>query len=54
MSQPNQGVWQPPAASGRLSHTAGATEAGLFSSDLSVSEYGTCCSARPGSSRSGS
>ena len=39
MSQPNQGVWQPPAASGRLSHTAGAADAGLFTSDLSVSEY---------------
>jgi uncharacterized protein YbjQ (UPF0145 family) len=39
MSQPNQAAWQPPAAAGRLSHTAGATEAGLFTSDLSVSEY---------------
>ena len=39
--QQNQGtaVWEPPAADGRLAHTAGANPAGVFTSDLSVSEY---------------
>src|SRR5579863_2265227 len=32
-------VWEPPAADGRLAHTAGADPAGVFTSDLSVSEY---------------
>jgi uncharacterized protein YbjQ (UPF0145 family) len=32
-------VWEPPAADGRLGHTAGADPAGVFTSDLSVSEY---------------
>src|SRR5271165_6699901 len=32
-------TWEPEAASGRLSHTAGAEDAAVFSSDLSVSEY---------------
>ncbi len=31
--------WEPEAASGRLAHTAGADPSGVFSSDLSVSEY---------------
>src|ERR1700739_783642 len=31
--------WEPQAAGGRLSKTAGADEAGVFPSDLSVSEY---------------
>ncbi len=37
----NQGAatWEPEAAAGRLSHTAGADAAGVFTSDLSVSEY---------------
>ena len=39
MSQPNQASWQPQAAGGWLTHTAGAADAGLFTSDLSVSEY---------------
>jgi uncharacterized protein YbjQ (UPF0145 family) len=39
VKQPNQAAWQPQAASGRLTHTAGAADAGLFTSDLSVSEY---------------
>ena len=33
------GVWEPQAADGRLAHTAGANPAGVFTSDLSVSEY---------------
>jgi uncharacterized protein YbjQ (UPF0145 family) len=32
-------TWEPPAAGGRLAKTAGADEAGVFTSDLSVSEY---------------
>jgi uncharacterized protein YbjQ (UPF0145 family) len=32
-------VWEPQAADGRLADTAGAAEGGIFSSDLSVSEY---------------
>jgi uncharacterized protein YbjQ (UPF0145 family) len=32
-------TWEPEAADGRLAHTAGADEAGVFTSDLSVSEY---------------
>src|SRR6202034_4018423 len=31
--------WEPEAAAGRLAHTAGAVPAGVFPSDLSVSEY---------------
>lgn len=31
--------WEPEAASGRLAHTAGADPTGVFTSDLSVSEY---------------
>src|ERR1700678_3007028 len=31
--------WEPEAADGRLAHTAGADPAGVFTSDLSVSEY---------------
>jgi uncharacterized protein YbjQ (UPF0145 family) len=31
--------WEPEAATGRLSHTAGADASGVFTSDLSVSEY---------------
>jgi uncharacterized protein YbjQ (UPF0145 family) len=38
--QPGQGAnWEPNAAESRLAHTAGADPAGVFSSDLSVSEY---------------
>ena len=32
-------AWEPEAASARISSTAGANPTGLFSSDLSVSEY---------------
>jgi uncharacterized protein YbjQ (UPF0145 family) len=40
-SQPNQSsaTWEPQAADGRLAQTAGASDAGVFTSDLSVSEY---------------
>ncbi len=39
-NQPGPGVsWEPKAADTRLAHTAGADPAGVFSSDLSVSEY---------------
>jgi uncharacterized protein YbjQ (UPF0145 family) len=31
--------WEPQAAEGRLAHTAGADPTGVFTSDLSVSEY---------------
>src|SRR5271156_723280 len=31
--------WEPEAADGRLAHTAGKDPAGVFTSDLSVSEY---------------
>ncbi|HKD88943.1 MAG TPA: hypothetical protein VKB62_10470, partial [Streptosporangiaceae bacterium] len=32
-------TWEPQAAEGRLAQTAGATPGGVFTSDLSVSEY---------------
>jgi uncharacterized protein YbjQ (UPF0145 family) len=32
-------TWEPQAADGRLAHTAGAEPGGVFTSDLSVSEY---------------
>jgi uncharacterized protein YbjQ (UPF0145 family) len=32
-------AWEPQAADGRLAHTAGAEAGGVFTSDLSVSEY---------------
>ncbi len=32
-------VWEPQAADSRLAHTAGADPSGVFTSDLSVSEY---------------
>jgi uncharacterized protein YbjQ (UPF0145 family) len=32
-------VWEPEAAEGRLAHTAGSQAGGVFTSDLSVSEY---------------
>jgi uncharacterized protein YbjQ (UPF0145 family) len=35
----NTAVWEPKAADGRLAQTTGANEAGVFTSDLSVSEY---------------
>ena len=40
-NQPNQNaaVWEPQAADTRLAKTAGASPAGVFTSDLSVSEY---------------
>lgn len=38
-NQPAGAVWEPKAADSRLAHTAGASDAGLFTSDLSVSEY---------------
>ena len=40
-NQPNQNtsIWEPKAADTRLAQTAGASEAGVFTSDLSVSEY---------------
>src|SRR5260370_23824071 len=34
-----RGVWEPRAADGGLAHTAGADPSGVFTSDLSVSEY---------------
>jgi uncharacterized protein YbjQ (UPF0145 family) len=38
--QPDQGAsWEPKAAESRLAHTAGVDPAGVFTSDLSVSEY---------------
>src|SRR6201997_191292 len=36
---PTPGAWEPPAADSRLAKTAGASPAGVFTSDLSVSEY---------------
>jgi len=36
---PSPEVWEPQAAEGRLAKTAGASQAGVFTSDLSVSEY---------------
>jgi uncharacterized protein YbjQ (UPF0145 family) len=40
-SKPADGsaAWEPQAAAGRLAQTAGAAPAGVFTSDLSVSEY---------------
>jgi uncharacterized protein YbjQ (UPF0145 family) len=40
-NQPSQSsaTWEPQVAEGRLAKTAGASEAGVFTSDLSVSEY---------------
>jgi uncharacterized protein YbjQ (UPF0145 family) len=40
-SKPGQSTttWEPEAADSRLAHTAGADPAGVFTSDLSVSEY---------------
>jgi hypothetical protein len=40
-NQQNQSaaVWEPQVADGRLAKTAGASPAGVFTSDLSVSEY---------------
>jgi uncharacterized protein YbjQ (UPF0145 family) len=40
-NQPNvsTAVWEPQAADTRLAHTAGAEDTGVFTSDLSVSEY---------------
>ncbi|HEX6450276.1 MAG TPA: heavy metal-binding domain-containing protein [Trebonia sp.] len=40
-NQPNQNaaVWEPHVADGRLANTAGASPGGVFTSDLSVSEY---------------
>jgi uncharacterized protein YbjQ (UPF0145 family) len=32
-------TWEPEAADGRLAHTSGAVEGGVFTSDLSVAEY---------------
>jgi len=32
-------AWEPEAAEGRLAHTFGADPTGVFTSDLSVSEY---------------
>ncbi len=38
-SSANSATWEPQAAGTRLAHTAGAEETGVFTSDLSVSEY---------------
>jgi uncharacterized protein YbjQ (UPF0145 family) len=38
-SSSNSATWEPQAAGTRLAHTAGAEETGVFTSDLSVSEY---------------
>jgi uncharacterized protein YbjQ (UPF0145 family) len=35
----NASVWEPHIADGRLANTAGASPSGIFTSDLSVSEY---------------
>jgi hypothetical protein len=35
----NDAVWEPQAADSRLARTAGADPSGVFTSDLSVSEY---------------
>ncbi len=35
----NTATWEPQAADSRLAHTAGADPSGVFTSDLSVSEY---------------
>jgi uncharacterized protein YbjQ (UPF0145 family) len=35
----NSAIWEPKAADSRLAHTAGANPTGVFTSDLSVSEY---------------
>src|SRR5580765_5081703 len=37
--QTDTAAWEPQAADGRLAHTAGAEATGVFTSDLSVSEY---------------
>ena len=37
--QPDTSSWEPQAADGRLARTAGADPSGVFTSDLSVSEY---------------
>jgi uncharacterized protein YbjQ (UPF0145 family) len=37
--QPTAATWEPQAADSRLAQTAGADPAGVFTSDLSVSEY---------------
>jgi uncharacterized protein YbjQ (UPF0145 family) len=36
---PDTSTWEPEAADGRLAHTAGKDPGGVFTSDLSVSEY---------------
>src|SRR5689334_8949372 len=36
---PGSATWEPQAAGSRLAHTAGANPSGVFTSDLSVSEY---------------
>jgi uncharacterized protein YbjQ (UPF0145 family) len=38
-SPSNAAVWEPQAADSRLAQTAGAADGGVFTSDLSVSEY---------------
>jgi uncharacterized protein YbjQ (UPF0145 family) len=38
-SSSSSATWEPQAAEGRLAHTAGADPSGVFTSDLSVSEY---------------
>jgi len=38
-SPSNAAVWEPQAADSRLAQTAGASDGGVFTSDLSVSEY---------------
>src|SRR5215472_3707206 len=38
-SSPSTATWEPQAADTRLAHTAGAAPGGVFTSDLSVSEY---------------
>src|SRR5437660_9759245 len=38
-SSGDSSTWEPQAADGRLAQTAGASPTGLFTSDLSVSEY---------------
>src|SRR5271170_2974024 len=38
-SSTDSSTWEPQAADSRLAHTAGADPAGVFTSDLSVSEY---------------
>ena len=47
---PDPGAWEPEAGEGRLSKTVGASEAGVFTSDLSAQDSSGC--SRPARCRS--